>query len=145
MRTHDNTDFVFRSNTPPLTVHNSGGAKLGNCYNASYYEVTSLHPLSLENLHSLRDAGFLGYGQEFMCQQLTAEGDFIAVPRTLDWRTSRDVKPTRVEETPCVMVDRATGKTIEGEAINPYSGKPYLPGSTSVYIYRCESRVDSGD
>jgi hypothetical protein len=149
MRTHDNTDFVYRNPRPSLTVQNAGGASLGNCYNASYFEVTSLRPLDMEDLYRLRECGFLGYGQEFMCHQVIGEERVHVPAKFAAWGKEgpqeRDVAPSGKEMVPCIMVDRVTRKVIEGEAINPYSGKPYAPHEQAFYTYRCESRVDSSD
>jgi|SRR5579863_3834741 len=140
-----NVDFVYRNPRPVLAIVGAGGANLGNCYNASYYDVTSLRPLDAKTIQALHDAGFLGYGQEFMFHQVGPNGERTRVPAELDWRTSKDVVPTGVEKVPCTMCERGTGKVIEGVAINPYSGKPYEPSEQAFYTYRCESRVDSSD
>ena len=158
-RNHNNTDYVYRSSRPALSITSQGGANLGNCYNASYFEVTSNRPLDMEDLHRLRDCGFLGYGQEFMAHQVIGN-ERVRVPARFNpgkyvvgyrgeedekFPKADDVKPSGVDEVPCVMVDRGTGKVIEGVAINPYSGKPYGSHESAYYVYRCESRVDSSD
>lgn len=157
---NDNIDFVYRNPRPLLTINNKGGASLGNCYSASYYEVTSLHPLSMEDLHRLRESGFLGYGQEFRCVQLLDNGDTrVAVPARFNvgryvvgykegddkLPKSTDTKPSGTDLVPCQMYDRYTYKHIEGVAINPYSNVPYAPNEQTYYVYACESRVDSSD
>jgi hypothetical protein len=159
LRRHDNTDFVYRNPRPALTVENNGGANLGNCYNASYFVVTSLRPLDMEDLLRLRECGFLGYGQEFMCKQVIGDST-VRVPERFNpgkyvvgyrgeedekFPKSTDTKPSGTDMVPCLMVDRVTRKVIEGQAINPYSGLPYEPNEQSYYVYHCESRVDSSD
>lgn len=157
-RDHNNTNFVYRNERPSLTIAPAGGANLGRCYSASYFDVTSTRPLSMEDLKLLRDIGFLGYGQEFMAHQVIGE-EKVQVPQrfnpgryTVDFKegdeqlpSAKDVKPSGIDVVPCVMVDRATGAVIPGEAINPYSGKPYAPNKQPYFTYRCESRVDSSD
>jgi hypothetical protein len=158
MRNHNDTDFVYRNSRPSLVITSEGGASLGNCYSASYFEVTSTRPLDMEDLHRLRDCGFLGYGQEFSAYQVIGEervrvpgrfnpGRYVVGYKEGDDKNpeAKDVKPSGKDVVPCVMVDRYTRKVIEGQAINPYSGKPYEPIEASYYVYRCESRVDSSD
>lgn len=142
---NDNVDFVYRNPRPLLTIESKGGKQLGRCYSSSLYEVTSLHPLSQEDLRRLRESGFLGYGQEFSCAQVIDKDTKVAVPGTLDWRTSKDVKPSGTDMVPCQMYDRHSGEHIPGEAKNPYSGEPYAPNEQAYYVYACESRCDSGD
>lgn len=136
-------DYAYRNSRPILVVNNKGGATLGNCYNASYFEVVSQHPLSMDDLRKLRDAGFLGYGQEFYAKQVI-DGKKVSVPVTLDWQTRRDIERSGEDIVPCGMFDHA-GKQVEGIATDPYSGKAYEPIAMPYYVYACESRVDSGD
>lgn len=148
-RNHNNTDYVYRNDRPALTIVNAGGASLGRCYSASYYDVTSTRPLSMEHLIALRDIGFLGCGQEFMAHQVVNE-ERIAVPfKFAEWGEegpqARDVPASGVDKVPCIMVDRRTREVVPGKAINPYSGEEYGPNEQSYYVYRCESRVDSSD
>lgn len=143
-RSHDNTEYIHKNVRPSLAIESRGGANLGRCYNASYFDVTSLSPLSMEDLLRLRECGFLGYGQEFMAYQVV-NGERISVPKSLDWKTKKDVKESGHDIVPCVMIDRTTREVVPGEAINPYSGKAYEPQPVPFYIYRCESRVDSSD
>lgn len=157
-RNHNNTDFVYRNDRPSLAIVHAGGANLGRCYSASYFTVTSTRPLSMEDLNTLRDIGFLGYGQEFMAHQVIGE-ERVRVPQRFnpgrycvgfkegdeELPSAKDVKPSGVDVVPCVMVDRATGEVIPGKAINPYSGEPYGTHDQAYYVYRCESRVDSSD
>ena len=156
---NDHIDFVYRNARPLLTIESKGGASLGNCYSASYYEVTSLHPLSMEDLHRLRESGFLGYGQEFRCVQIIDKDTRVAVPARFNvgkyvvgYREgddklpkSSDVTPSGKDSVPCTMMDRHSRAVIEGQAINPYSGLPYQPTEMAYYTYACESRVDSSD
>ena len=49
-----------------LKIEVTGGAQLGRCYTATYYTIKSLNRrLSDEEIQSLKNMGFLGYGQEF--------------------------------------------------------------------------------
>ncbi|SRR5579885_788987 len=157
-RTADNTDFVYHNDRPALVITNEAGASLGNCYSASYFEVTSTRPLDMEDLYRLRDCGFLGFGQEFSAYQVIGEervrvpgrfnpGRYVVGYKEGDDKNpeAKDIKPTGKDVVPCKMRCRVTGDLLEGQAINPYSGKPYEPIETSYYVYRCESRVDSSD
>lgn len=138
--------YVYRNPRPNLTIEPAGGASLGRCYSATYFRVTSLHPLSMKNLGALREAGFLGYGQEFSARQVIDEkGSRCQVPNELDWRTSKDVQATGVEDVPCVEVDDHTGKPTGNPPVNPYSGELYKPSSTPYFTYECEDRCDSSD
>lgn len=116
---------VWKSPRPKLVIESRGGANLGRCYNAQYFEVTSTTALCREDLYKLREMGFLGYGQEFR-----VSGPF----------SDEDHEPTGVDVVQCVNTE--TGET---PAVNPYSGKPYPDHEFPYYVYRCESRVDSSD
>ena len=123
------TRFVYPKPIPDLTIETTGGGSLGNCYSSTTWRVTSLHRLSVKTLQALNAAGVLGFGQEFYI------------------RSQADGKeaPAGEKETPCVAVDRFTGKPTGEPAINPYSGQPYGSHKYPFYIYECESRCDSGD
>ena len=123
------SDFVYPLPRPDLTVESTGGAKLGNCFHASYFKITSRHRMTSDTIHALRKAGFLGFGQGFYL------------------RSQHDGKeaPTLSVESPCVEKDRHTGKVISENAINPYSGKPYGSTTYKYYVYECEDQCDSGD
>lgn len=137
--------YVYRNPRPQLSIELAGGANLGRCYSATYYRVTSTRPLDAKTIRSLRDAGFLGYGQEFMFHQRLPDGNKARVPDELDWRTTKDVAPSGTEMIPCVEVDDRTGEPTGNPPVNPYSGKLYEPMEQSYFIYDCESRVDSSD
>lgn len=139
------TSRVYRNPRPSLTVESTGGSRLGNCYSATYFRVTSLHALSMKNLRALREAGFLGYGQEFSARQITIENSRAPVPAELDWRSSKDVSPSGHDDVPCVEVDDRTGEVLRNPSINPYSGREDQPTKISYFVYECEDRCDSGD
>ena len=67
---------------PSLVIEHLGGRNLGRCYNAMFYRVTSTQALSRDDLSRLRDIGFLGYGQEFICEGPVRYED--AVPTGID-------------------------------------------------------------
>lgn len=142
---NNGTKRVYRNPRPQLTIQVTGGAHLGRCYEATYYKVTSKRPLSKKDLRNLRDGGFVGYGQEFMCWYQNSEGNREQVPEELDWRTSKDLVPTCHDVVPCVDVDEVTGEVTKNPSVNPYSGKEDQPINDPYYVYECESRVDSGD
>lgn len=121
-------NYVYPKPRPDLTVEHMGGRKLGNCYSATNYRVTSQFKLTRDKLLALRDLGFLGMGQDFQIHSKCdgTETTCLTVPAA------------------CVAMD-STGKPIPGPAINPYSGKPYEPTSYTYYVYEVETRCDSSD
>jgi hypothetical protein len=90
---------------PSLQITTTGGANLGRCYNASYFQVVSTKKLTDVQIRQLRDMGFLGYGQEFLAGQ------------------PLEVDPKEYVDTTMYNV----------------------AGIHKLYIYKCESRVDSSD
>ncbi len=128
----------YLSPKPQLSIENRGGRSLGRCYNASYFRITSLRPLSLKDLSRLRECGFLGYGQEFISSYLTKEGSKIGVPDTLDWRTAKDVEPTGYDEVGLTDIKEETWEVVGPSNSHHKTSLPY-------YIYEIESRVDSSD
>lgn len=57
--------YTWENQRPSLTIENVGAANLGRCYNAYTYRITSYRELKREDIKALRDAGWLGYGQEY--------------------------------------------------------------------------------
>ena len=155
----DDVDNVWSNDRPQLTVTNKGGRNLGRCYNASFYEVTSNRPLSMEDLYRIRECGFLGYGQEFICSQVIGDTEARVPERfnpgkyVVGYRGDEDekfpksdtVKPSGMDKVPARMFHRRTGELIPGEARNRYTGEALEPMEMPYYVYRCESRVDSSD
>lgn len=135
---------VYRGSRARLTIENAGGRNLGRCYNASYYKVTSQDRLDMERLCKLREAGFLGYGQEFEAHFINEEGKKVAVEAKVDWQSPK-IEPTGVDVVQCSEVDEDTNEVIKCPSINPYTGKEDVPTELQYYIYHCESRVDSSD
>jgi len=121
-----------------LTIEGRGGRNLGRCYNASYFKVTSLHPLDMEDLTSLRNAGMFMSGQEFICRYVTHDGKKAPVPAKLDWMTVKDVVPTGSDEVGLTLVKEDTW-----EIIGPSKNK--MTTSIPYYVYDIECRVDSSD
>lgn len=134
MRTHQ----VYRSDRPELLVERGGGARLGNCYNATYFKVTSRRALSLADLQALQTIGVLDAGQEFYGRQVTADDDRVTVPPVLDWRTRSTVVASGFDTVPCVEVDAETGKVIR-------ILEAFKPSRSPFFVYECECRVDSSD
>ena len=132
-----NTNFVWRNPRPVLVVEPAGGRQLGRCYYETTYRVTSTSPLTGKALLGLRDAGVVGYGQEFATYQVLASGQRGPV---LETQT-----PSGADEVECTEVYEDTGKPTGRPAINPYSGKPYGTQKFSYYTYECVTRCDSGD
>ena len=112
-----------KSPRPTLTVEFAGGKQLGNCYSATYYRVTSRFKLDAKKLRALRDAGFLGLGQDF---NVKSQCDGTELP------AGYDVAP---------MLDEETGEP----AINRLTGQPYAACKFEFYTYDIEDRCDSGD
>lgn len=141
---------LYLNKRPSLVIEHAGGGNLGNCYNSMSYKITSLHPMTQKELFLLRDAGFLGYGQEFYCYFEKADGSKVGVPSEKDWlpqqyKTGKGPEPTGIDIVPCVEVDDRTGKVLNIKYINTYSGKEVQPTEIGYYVYHCESRVDSSD
>lgn len=136
--------YIYKNNRPQLTVSNSGGGQLGNCYSSSTYMVTSLHALSESDLRSLRDIGCMVYGQEFYVKQVDEAGKLLPVSVSLDWHGRSKVAPSGHDVVECVEVNYK-GEVIACPGINPYSKEPYKPMRIPYYVYQCESRVDSSD
>lgn len=107
---------------PSLVIESTGGASLGRCYAAMYYKITSTRKLNSEMIKHLWDAGFLGYGQEFM---IKSKCDGTEQPEGVDV-----VESLNEDGSP---------------QINPYSHKPYPPSKNPYYCYNTEARVDSSD
>ena len=114
---------VYRNTRPSLVVELVGSKKLGNCFYATYYRVTSTDRLSGEKLNALRKAGFLGGGQGFYVKSPCNGTEEPAGHDTLE------------------CVDDETGKP----AVNEYSGKPYAPSKSPYFYYNVEDQCDSGD
>lgn len=112
---------VYKNPRPKLTIESTGGANLGRCYNSMSYTVTSTDKLKRDTLNALRDAGFLGYGQEFYIHS----------------KCDGTEEPAGKDTVTCKLVHERTGEVVGEE-----------PENTSdffYYVYHCESRVDSSD
>lgn len=119
--------FEYRNPRPLLIVESTGGASLGNCYNASYQRVTSTQRLGRKEIEALREAGVLGYGQEFYIRS-RCDGQEAAAGH---------------DAVSCVTV--VNGVVTDEPAVNDYTGEPYAPVQRPYFVYETESRVDSGD
>ena len=135
--------FVYRRVRPILTVEDTGGSQLGNCYHACYYKVTSLFSICKKTLWQLKDAHFISDGQEFYCKFVKANGDRVPVPEDMDWR--QKIEPTGIDIVLCLEIDEKTGDVLNTNPINKYTGKPYGTTEIGYYVYEVETRVDSGD
>jgi len=115
-------DYVFRNPRPRLVVESTGGKKLGHCYSASYFRVTSTFKLDSEDLKNLFYTGALGYGQGFSLVSESSGSDTV----------------------PCLGID---GDTVIENPVNPYSktGARYQPIQVPFFVYNTETRCDSGD
>lgn len=134
---------VYRNSRPLLEIQHAGEAMLGNCYSSTRYRITSLRPLSKENLEALRSVGVLGYGQEFFSYQQTVDGKLAPVPETLDWKTRKEIAPSGFDTVQCSEVDAVTNEILRTPSINPYSGEEDPPMERPFYVYLCEDRIDS--
>lgn len=70
---------------PILCIEPAGGSELGRCYNAHHYRVTSNSELKPEKFKALREAGVLGYGQEYTVSAVEKRM-LTYVPDGTDWR-----------------------------------------------------------
>ena len=120
---------IYKSPRPNLSIECTGGANLGNCYNASYWRVTSRFPLKSDVLHELNKIGVLGFGQEFRILS-TCDGT---------------EQPAGFDEAPPVDVDDRTGEPT-GKEPRAWNGALLTKPSKQVYyVYECEARCDSSD
>lgn len=114
-------NFYYKNPRPALVIESMGGANLGRCYNSMSYRVTSVEKINRDNLIKLRDAGFLGYGQEFTVH---SQCDGKEEPGGYD------------------MIDCHTYNSQGHDLGKDESRQPI---KVSYFIYNCESRVDSSD
>lgn len=138
-------DVLWSNPRAELTVESGGGRELGNCYSASTYVVTALHPLDAEQINALRNAGFLGYGQEFHIRGQQVDGQMAPVPAKLDWQTRPKIKPSGMDKVAARVRDRATGNWLDEPPVNQYTGQPTPDQDMPYFVYVVESRVDSSD
>lgn len=111
---------VFSSDRPDLVIRCVRTEKLGNCYYATTYSVESKsRRLTKEDLTTLYKLGLLGYGQDFR------------VISKCDSKVEAAIR----DETPCVL--STTG--------DPCGNPKHAPSTVPVYVYECETRVDSSD
>lgn len=139
------THQAYRNVRPNLAIELVSSRSLGRCYNAAVYRITSARPLDSTAFRSLREAGFIGYGQEFTILHRKADGSVQPVPDRLDWRSVRDVEPTGFDNVPCVDIDDRTGEVVRNPSVNSYSGRERSPARVPYYVYECEDRIDSSD
>lgn len=131
---------------PVLVIERGSGAQLGNCYYGSSYTITALHPLDMEDIKKIRDAGLIGYGQEFYVRGQLVDQKLVAVPPSLDWKTSGDVVPSGKDIVEARVYDDATGALLPDiKAVNEYTKEPLKPMEMPYYVYVTEDRVDSSD
>ncbi len=113
-------DYIYRRNRPRLVVKSTGGQKLGNCFSASHFEVTSTFQLDKQAFDALFETGAIGYGQSY----------------------SFELKKVGKDRVPCIGID---GDVIVKNPVNPYSGKPYKPITQEYWVYSVKTLCDSGD
>jgi hypothetical protein len=109
---------------PEFSIRHLRGSSTNRGYHEDYYEVLSLRKLYADAFKCLDDAYLLGSGQ-----------------------TYRVVKEEVVEEVvqPAV-VDKRTGKVVEGEVPRNYRGEPYTQTNTlEWHRYEVLRICDSGD
>lgn len=137
------TSRVYKNDRPSLTITYTGGQQLGNCYYSSCFQVTSLKPLSKKNLMALREAGFLGSGQEFMIHgQVMEDGSLHPVVEQLGFKPA---VPSGRDTVECAEIDDMTNVVVARPSMNPYTNEPDVPSLVPYYTYNIESRVDSSD
>lgn len=142
-------DVLWSNPRPVLTVERGGGGQLGNCYYGSSYRITTLHALDLEEINAIRDAGFIGGGQEFYIRGQEVNGQLVPVPAKMtweDWEKRRDITPSGVDKVGPTVRDRCTGKILDEQAVNAYTKEPITDMvSMPYFVYITEDRVDSSD
>lgn len=144
------TKDVFWTNPRPvLTIEHAGGSQLGNCYYGSTYKITSTRALDCAEIQALRDAGFLGGGQEFYVRGQMLDGKLVPVPLEMtarDWQLRQNIPPTGRDEVGPTVVDRGTGKVLDEQAVNRYTGEPITKTQPyPFFVYLTENRTDSSD
>lgn len=136
---------TWKNKRPILTVELTGGSKLGNCYYSTTYKITSTRPLSVKQIIAFRDAGMLGYGQEFSIHGQLVNDSFVPVAASLDWKELTRVSPSGRDTIEAIVIDTLTGNVVDTPALNEYTGKPVHPIEAPYFQYVVEDRVDSGD
>lgn len=116
------TYVIFKRSFPTLSVDRVSGSNLGRCYNEHIYEVKSYIPITDERMTKLREAGFLGYGQEYGIRSRRVEVDMS--------------QPVEVNE--------ATGEPTGAPAYD-YRGELVAPHPQNVYVVVFYDRIDSSD
>lgn len=136
-----NTSRRYVSPKPSLTIEFVGEKYISRCYSSRTWRVTSLSPLSSKEIDALRNAGFLGVGQEFTYHQLTPTGGRATPPTEIRWPLKVD--PTGHDRVECAEIDDESGKVIRCPSYNEYAGKLDEAINMPYYVYLCEDRVDS--
>ncbi len=113
-------DYIYKNSRPRLLVDSTGGKKLGNCYHASFFTVTSTFELNEVAFAALFNTGAIGYGQVFEVKSESKHQDLV----------------------PCIGID---GDEVITNPVNPYSGNPYKPINIPYWVYKVETRCDSSD
>jgi hypothetical protein len=113
-------DYIYKNPRPRLLVESTGGKKLGNCYDVSFFTVTSTFELNETSFAALFNTGAIGYGQE---SRIKSEAKF------------QDLVP-------CMGIE---GDEVIENPVNPYSGNPYKPVNVPYWVYKIETFCDSGD
>lgn len=80
-----------------LKITRTGHRNLGRCYNATTWLIESVRPLTWKAIQTIREAGVLGYGQEFFGKALKADGT-QDVEWKAAWETGRKVYSYEVED-----------------------------------------------
>ncbi len=138
---------IWRNPRPVLTIVHESGRKISNCYYGSVYRITSVRPLSMEDIFKIRGTGFIGGGQHFSVLGQVVPGEkkmLVPVPAKLDWQS--DVSESGSDLVEAIMIDAVTGNVIPDVVpTNQYTKEPLKPLEMSYYVYLTEDRVDSGD
>mgnify|MGYP003351938383 CR=1 FL=1 len=113
---------LYKHSHPELSIVVRAGRRLGNCYNEFSYRVTSLRRLSPKEILALRQAGFLGWGQQFTVTQLMPDGTSRHYPMIeSDSSTKSKNVPSGYYEVQCSDVDEITNEIVKCPSINPYT------------------------
>lgn len=113
---------MYRNERPNIAIRFISEKNIGRCYNEYTYEIVSLRRVSQKTIHSLRELGLLGCGQEFL----------------IDSPCDGKEAPAGYDTVHCLNDDGT-------RATNSYTGRLYEPQQEPYYVYRVRNRVDSSD
>lgn len=111
----------FKITRPSLAIEHFYSSNIGRSLTADRYKITSRVKLTLERIYLLREAGFLGPGQEFHIYS----------------RHDGQESPDIYDDVPCHFTN---------ERYEDLGPNPEIPAmKVGYFVYECESITDSSD